>query len=370
MTSTPSQLNPTAVLKKTSHRRWWPTVALAVWSLAQLLLGGAWALGVDGYPFQAASDLEAQISLLAGLAPQPVSIALAGLGLVGLAAAAATTGSVPRSSASRAGLLTVLGAGAAGLVMVVPDFRLLAAVAYTPLLVVGSLFGWPEGGSVAEAWPWPITYQGFGLIGGLVWAAAAGAFRHRTGRACPGCGRVAMAHRWAGPESAARWGRWAVGVAVVIPLLYAATRYAWALGIPLGISEETLRSGQESGLWAVGAGLATLAVAGAGLTLGLSQRWGEVAPRWLPLIGGKSVRPAAATVPALVAAALVTSAGLMFVRLALTGAADDFLDELQGAGWALLGPELLWPLWGVALAAAAVTYHLRRSRHCDACGAV
>ena len=40
-----------------------------------------------------------------------------------------------------------------------------------------------------------------------------------------------------------RWGRIAVYVAMVAPVFYALTRYAWALGIPLGMSQEHLRRG-------------------------------------------------------------------------------------------------------------------------------
>jgi hypothetical protein len=62
-------------------------------------------------------------------------------------------------------------------------------------------------------------------------------------------------------------------------------------------------------------------------------------------------------------AAMVTAAGNMFIRMTLTGADFGGLAE-----WGALGPELLWPLWGVALAAAAVAYALRRSRRCPTCG--
>jgi hypothetical protein len=62
--------------------------------------------------------------------------------------------------------------------------------------------------------------------------------------------------------------------------------------------------GQEIGLWWAGTGLATIAVGGALLTLGLVQRWGEV---FIPL----------AVVPASLISVLVTAAGLMFVRMNL-----------------------------------------------------
>lgn len=132
------------------------------------------------------------------------------------------------------------------------------------------------------------------------------------------CGRDGARTGWTTPQAAARWGRWATYVAVIIPVLYAFTRWAWTLGIPLGISEKFLREGQEVGLWWAGAALATLALGGAILTLGLVQRWGEVFPRWIPFLGGKRVPIPVAVVPASLVAVLVTTAGLMFVRLTLT----------------------------------------------------
>lgn len=336
-----------------ASRRRWPVVALAIWSLLQLALAVAWLLGYEGYPFEAATSLDEQISLLAGLSPMAVSTGLAVIAVAGLAAAAAAVGGI-----ERAPLVGVLAVGAIALVLVVPDFRLLAAVAYTPLLAINALFGWPEGATVAAAWPWPMVYQAFALLGGLVWGAAAASIRGPT------------ADSPATVAAATRWGSRAVWVAVAVPLVYATTRYAWALGIPLGITDDTLRRGADSGLWRAGAGLATLAVIGAVLTLGLSQRWGEVVPRWVPWLGGRTIPVAVVTVPALIVGALVTSAGIMFIRLAVTGVADDFQAEvaLDGSGWGLLGPELLWPLWGVALAVGAFSYRVRRHRGATATG--
>ena len=60
-----------------------------------------------------------------------------------------------------------------------------------------------------------------------------------------------------------RAGRIAVYVSMVAPVIYALTRYAYALGIPLGISEEFLRRGQESGMWTAGLFLANFGLVGA-----------------------------------------------------------------------------------------------------------
>jgi hypothetical protein len=144
-------------------------------------------------------------------------------------------------------------------------------------------------------------------------------------------------------------------VAAIVPLVYATTRWVWALGIPLGIDAHLLQAAGE-GAWA-GAVLGTVAICGAGLTLGLARDWGETFPRWLPFVGGRSVPMVLAVVPASVVAILVTAAGLMFWRRTLLGVGAF---TLSGGSWAALGPELLWPLWGVALGAATLAYYLRR----------
>ncbi len=119
-----------------------------------------------------------------------------------------------------------------------------------------------------------------------------------------------------------------------------------------------------------GAALATLAVGGAILTLGLVRRWGEVFPGWIPFLGGGRVPIWFAVVPASLVSVLVTAAGLMFVRLTLTGGLGAILGEgvLGGQNWAALAPELLWPLWGVALGAATLAYYYRRRGKCKHCG--
>ncbi len=95
-----------------------------------------------------------------------------------------------------------------------------------------------------------------------------------------------------------------------MPVLYALTRYAWALGIPLGMSEEHLRLGQESGEWISGLFLATFGLVGAVLMLGLVQRWGEVFPRWMIGLAGRRVPIALAVVPASIVSVLLMVGGI------------------------------------------------------------
>ncbi len=157
-------------------------------------------------------------------------------------------------------------------------------------------------------------------------------------------------------------------MAVAVPLTYAVTRYLWALGVPLGISEEFLREGQAIGLWWAGAALATLAVGGAVLTFGLIRPWGETFPRWIPFLAGRRVPESLVVIPASLISVLVTSAGMMFVRLVLAGTMGDVFVFAEEIGWAALAPELLWPVWGVALATATLAYHYRRRGRCRRCG--
>ena len=116
-------------------------------------------------------------------------------------------------------------------------------------------------------------------------------------------------------------------------------------------------------------GQATRRSAYAGLTLGLVQRWGETFPRWVPSLGGRRVPPLLAIVPAAAVSVIVASAGLMFVRFAITGTftLGKYAVTL-GENWAGLAPELLWPIWGVALAAATLAYYYRTRGRCTRCG--
>ena len=126
-----------------------------------------------------------------------------------------------------------------------------------------------------------MVHQLLCLIGGFLWLAATVSYVRRSGDVCLYCGRRDGSEGWDSSDNAARWGRIAVYVGMVVPVIYATTRYAWALGIPLGMSEEHLRLGQERGTWTSGLFLATFGLVGAVLMLGLVQRWDEVFPRWM-----------------------------------------------------------------------------------------
>ena len=343
-----------------------PSRAAAIWSLAYGAVGLFWTLGGEGYPFGPQNDPGAAISALGGVSEMVGAAAIATLGVGGAIVAAGMAWRIGRGGTRRM-LLVFAWALAATLLLIVPDYRVLVAVAYAPLFLVGAPFGWPPDANYFDVFTWPVVNQLLFIGGGLLWAATAFRYGRETSEAsCVACGRSDTSAGWTSASAAARWGRGATAVAVAVPLAYALTRWAWAFGIPLGITDEFLRQGQETGVWLAGAGLATVAAAGAGLTLGLAMRWGEVFPGWIPLLGGRVVPVGLAVVPAGIVAILVTSAGLMFVRLAVTGSFGDAFASLGPLedNWAALVPELLWPVWGVALGAAALAYHhRRRGRH-------
>ncbi|MEU7853296.1 hypothetical protein [Nonomuraea sp. NPDC049141] len=344
--------------------RWpeWAGYAAALWSLCYGSLGAAWALGAPGFPWGASDpDLDRALSILAGATPRPGGWWIAAFGLLGavVGVTLARTGrGVPRLTP-----LFLAWPMAVLLIIVVPDSRLMMGVAYSPLLAVAPLFGLNVGGTtLADAWPWPVVNQLVCVFGGLLLVAAALAYQRRRRDACHSCGRTGR-DGWTTPEAAARWGRRAVYIAATVPLVYCATRWCWALGVPLGVSEEFLDEGARDapGIWLAGAYLATFGAGGGLLTLGLVQRWGEVFPRWILGLRGKRVPPLLAIIPATLVAIIITVAGMTYIRWALSG-------RFTMAEWGAWLPETLWPVWGGALAAAALAYHLRRRGQCRHCG--
>ena len=165
---------------------------------------------------------------------------------------------------------------------------------------------------------------------------------------------------WSRTPAAPRWARRAAVLAVLTTIPSALWRMAMAIGIPVGVSEEVLseRFGFPGWGTVYVFGLSLLLVGLGSLTLGLVQRWGEVVPRWVPVLGGKRVPPMAAVVPASVGASLLTllwasimsNFGVVAEEFALEGAA-------RAVVMACYAPLLLW---GPLLAAVTVSYDRRR----------
>jgi hypothetical protein len=339
-----------------------------------------WAMTGRGYPFGPGDPGNASSALRA--LPAEVGAPLfAAVLLLAAVGALIMRGGAALPGPARAGLLAYGWAVVAALLVVVPDTRVLTFAGYLPILIVGAPFGYPPV-DYGDVFTTTLASQVLAVLVGMLLARATLRAQFRSRGGCGTCGRAVLrpgaqsgsAHRdaspgepgeeagWASPRSAARWGRWAAGTAAAIPAGYAVTRLAWAAGVPLGIPPGFLREMHETGLVWSGAGLGAFALAGAVLTLGLVQRWGEVFPRWMPGLAGRRVPIRLATVPAGLVAISVTSASIGFLT------ADGFLTLFTGGISLATLPMLLWPVWGVALGAAALAYHLRRRGACRDCG--
>lgn len=156
-----------------------------------------------------------------------------------------------------------------------------------------------------------------------------------------------------------RWARRAATLAVLTTVPSALWRMALAVGIPIGAGDEILREQYPFPSWGTlyVFGLSVLLVGLGLLTLGLVQRWGEVVPGWIPLVGGRPVPPLAAVVPA----------GTGAVTLTLLWASTFSNVETIWAVYGLDGAERVLMmacytpllLWGPLLAAVTVSYHRR-----------
>ncbi len=349
-------------------QRWAPYAAVA-WSLIYAALGVYWALGGQGFPF-APTTGSVSLGPVAGRFGQ--GVAWAAVLIAGIPAAAL---GVAMLRGLRGRLLRPLFIGAGGLVaglllLLMTDLSLLTLLGYIPFVIFRLLSRGDISPYLREAAQAALGHQLLCLIGGFLWLAATVSYARRSSDACLYCGRSDAPESWTSPVQAARWGRIAVYVAMAVPMLYALTRIAWALGLPLGMSEAYWRSGQQSGMWVAGLFLATFGLVGAVLMLGLVQRWGEVFPGWLIGLAGRRVPIALAVVPAsLVSVLLVVGGIVIWSSLGqMAGALEAAGEDVTGGIVFQVGPTLLFPVWGIALAVATLGYYDRRRGACTVCG--
>ena len=348
-------------------RQWlhWTPYAAVAWSLVYAALGLYWAVSGRGFPY--APGLVPSIAgpVVGRFGPAVAWIIVIAAGIPAMVVGIAMLRGVRlfRSLLITAGaLLAVI------LLLFMTDLTLLTTIAYIPFIIFRLLTGADVGLYVQGLTQsqWIIAHQLLCLIGGFLWLAATVSYARRTTDACLYCGRREGPQGWTSPDKAMRWGRIAVYVAMAVPVIYAATRYAWALGIPLGMSEEHLRQGQATGTWISGLFLANVGLVGAVLMLGLVQRWGEVFPRWMIGLAGRRVPVTLAVVPASIISVLLTVTGIAIL--------SGWAQMAEGATttgekiWIVVGPTVLFPVWGAALAVATLGYYFRRRGPCEVCG--
>jgi hypothetical protein len=348
--------------------------AAVVWSLVYAVLGVYWAVSGRGFPYTPETMSDGLGPLLGrfGLGVSWIVVMMAGIpaAAMGVAMLRGVRGKVLRP------LLTIVGVLlAVTLLLLMTGLELLVKLGYTPLGIFTLLTGAEVGAKILWSWTqWATIHQLLCLLGGFLWLAATVCYIRRSGDVCLYCGRRDGPEGWTSPTKAAHWGRIAVYVAMVAPVFYTLTRYVWALGFPLGMNEELFRSGQESGKWIGGAlSLGSFVLVGAILMLGLVQRWGEVFPRWMIGLAGRRVPIALAVIPASLASVLLIVGGIGIWAGLPQMIANAVATGSEGAGLIgeivfQLGPTLLFPVWGAALAVATLGYYFRRRGPCNVCG--
>ncbi|MFB9906354.1 hypothetical protein [Allokutzneria oryzae] len=359
------------------------------WSLLATAFGLWWAVDTTAYPFGANDSRPGGGSLLAFVDVRVGAIVLLALGVLGVAAALSLRRGIGRAVVPWLGGLHAVLFG-----LCVPDMQVVILVGYlvalvgpivlvvalvagalrslrSSLIVFGGLIligliGWWSGildgtafSALVNAGVAPENqlsarplYMVFFLAGGLAWGwAAVVAFRTRKDR-CGSCGRQGAA--WTEPAEAARWGRVVTIAAALCPLPYGLLRMTWLTPVAV-LGPEDVSS--EPGIRLMGLLLGFAAIGGSVLTLGLIQRWGEIWPRWVPVLRGRPVPLAFPVVFGSLIAAVMAFAGVSFGITAFSG--PDPRPLLL-----LVFP---FPLWAPLLAAAVLAHYYRRRPACRHC---
>jgi hypothetical protein len=103
-----------------------------------------------------------------------------------------------------------------------------------------------------------------------------------------------------------RWARVAAHAAALTPLPSAVWRISLVVGFSGGFTEQGLIDLDVAGWgWIDLLALSLLSEMTALLTLGLVQPWGEIVPRWVPLIGGRRIPTLPVVVTAMSGAVLL-----------------------------------------------------------------
>ncbi|WP_228994994.1 hypothetical protein [Streptomyces sp. DH8] len=151
---------------------------------------------------------------------------------------------------------------------------------------------------------------------------------------------------------------WAVRAARLIPLLLLPTglwRLAMVCGLPSGYTATGFVPFETPGAKVWMLTLSVVCELLALLSLGLVRPWGETCPRWLPIMGGRPVRPLAAVVPAAAGALALTA-----IWAAMPWWWTYPHPDMTPAGSLLVG-IIYQPLvlWGPLLGAVTLSYYRR-----------
>ncbi|MFI6977571.1 hypothetical protein ACIBSV_03170 [Embleya sp. NPDC050154] len=158
--------------------------------------------------------------------------------------------------------------------------------------------------------------------------------------------------------------RWAVRIAYAIPWVLL-PQCLWRLPFGLGFEMGMLDEEEMPAVWIslpYVLMLSAITEALGLLCLGLVRGWGEVAPAWLPFIGGKRLSPYAVIVPATLGGLAVTAFRAP-VLLPWFGLLDEGVG-FSNVGWLTPARVCVAPgmLWEPMLLALTYAYWVRRCR--------
>lgn len=159
-----------------------------------------------------------------------------------------------------------------------------------------------------------------------------------------------------------RWARRAAALTVVTTVPSTLWRVAMVLGVPVGVDAAYREQRFSFPSWGTAyvLSLDIILVSLSCLTLGLVRGWGEVAPAWMPVIGGRPIHRLAAIIPAGIGACALTILWTAIIGAGSNAIFDEF--GLHGAERAIvLACYLPLLFWGPLLAAVTVSY-ARRTR--------
>lgn len=337
-----------------------------LWSAAMALTALAWAIDLLPHPFADADQaaIGAVFNTSDPLVGTAFTLALSLLGIV-CATTMRWTWHGRQASTPSAPLL---GAWAivVAITLVLLHGALLAFLGYTPVVLI---LGWFEPGlfgAYLEALTSAQTiFLLSGTLGAVLWGNAAIRYRRVERAACNTCGRR---HGWTEADEvstrkrALRTGRIAVRIAVTGLLVYPALRIPWLFGIRVGVDAETWAQLQTEGI-ETGIALGMAGLVGSLLILGLVRDWGVRFPSWMLGSAGRTVPVRLAVLPAVVVAIGFVAIGRGTAMSALTGA---FAVPGAEAALHIVAFGALLPA-GIALAAAAAAYAVRRRAVCGTC---
>ena len=200
-----------------------------------------------------------------------------------------------------------------------------------------------------------LVAQGSHAFGSVVFGQTPDSARHASGEtgAVTKVQAPALTHASEGPP---RWAVVAAHLAALAPVPSGLWRFALAFGMLAGYTEQGYQDLNMSGWGAphviiLSVGTECVAL----LTLGLVRPWGEMVPRWTPVLGGRAVNARAATVAAFAGAAILVILGTPFIFWWQLPH-----DEMTSTGSMLVGILYLpMVLWAPLLIAVTVSYWRR-----------